>query len=377
MNKPSIKILHLTFSMAIGGAEQVIFQIVSNSDPERFMHEVLCIDGVIGPLGQELISQGIHVESIKRNPGVDIKLVPFIHKLIKRRKINIVHGHQYTPYFYGVTGGWGTGARVIYTEHGRFYPDRHNIKRRFINPLLALTTHWITAISKSTADAVAQYEYFSREKIKVIYNGTRDFGANSYSRDELLVELCLSADYRYIGSISRLEPIKNQTMMIKAFDKVKQQIPGIKLILIGDGSKKSDLERLVKDLGYEKDIIITGYIDNPQKYIEIFEIFLLSSFSEGTSMTLLEAMSFSKPCIVTDVGGNPEVITHNVSGLVIPSDNVELFADAILRLLTDKVLAKKYGSAGRHRFLNNFTIPIMLSSYEKFYENGSSGDFVK
>ena len=152
----------------------------------------------------------------------------------------------------------------------------------------------------------------------------------------MLNELGLSPDYRYIGTISRLEPIKNQTMMINAFFKVKQKIPDIRLILIGDGAKMQELKHLAKKLGIEDDIIFTGFIDNPQRFITVFETFLLSSFSEGTSMTLLEAMSLAKPCVVTNVGGNPEIVKDKKTGLLVPSDDAPPFAAAVLTLLTNK-----------------------------------------
>ncbi len=291
MSNSKVKILHITFNMGIGGTEQVIRQIIENSDAEKFCHEILCIDGTVGSLGLALKEKGIYIESIKRQPGVDFKLQRFIRRLIKQRNIDVVHCHQYTPYFYGVLSALWTKARVIFTEHGRFYPDRHNPKRRIINPLLMFVTDYITAISKSTADAVAKYEYMPSQKIRTIYNGINDLKEQERDRLDLLKELGLSDDYRYIGTISRLEPIKNQAMMINAFYVVKQKMPDMKLIIIGGGAKMQDLLDLSKKLGLEKDIIFTGFLDDPQRFIVLFEIFLLSSFSEGTSMTLLEAMS--------------------------------------------------------------------------------------
>jgi len=367
MNLPKLKILHLTFNMGIGGTEQVIRLIVENSNTERFLHELLCIDGAIGALGQNMLAKGFYVESIKRNPGIDFRLVRSIRRLIKQRKINILHCHQYTPYFYGAIGAIGTKARVIFTEHGRFYPDRHNFKRRFINPLLVMASAHITAISQATADAVAQYEYIGRDKIQVIYNGIKDIPDKSQNRDELARELSLSPDFRYIGTISRLEPIKNQTMMINAYDKIRRDIPRLKLVLIGDGAKRSDLEQLTKSLGIEQEIVFTGFLDNPQRFISLFEIFLLSSFSEGTSITLLEAMSLSRPCVVTDVGGNPELVIDEKTASIVPSDDTDSFADSISRLLTDDDKRRAFGNAGRQRFLNNFTATKMIAKYQELY----------
>ena len=361
------KVLHVTFKMEIGGTEQVICQIVENSDVDKFKHEILCIDGRIGSLGQGLVAKGFHVVSTKRKQGLDTNIIRYIHNLVLERNVSVLHCHQYTPYFYGALGALGTKVKLVFTEHGRFYPDRHNFKRRFINPLLALRTQYVTAISKATAGAVAKYEYFSRRDIKVIYNGIKDLSEQSYSREELLNELGLSADFRYIGSISRLEPIKNQSMMIKAFHRAKHLSPRIKLILIGDGAKRKDLERLVKSLDIAEDVIFTGYLDDPQKYINMFEIFLLSSFSEGTSMTLLEAMCLSIPCVVTNVGGNIEIVSNDETGLVVPSDNEKAFSDAIVLLLNNLALRKEFGNRAREKFLNEFPVFKMINSYEHLY----------
>ena len=362
-----IKVLHITFNMGIGGTEQVIRQILGNSDSERFIHEILCIDGSIGSIGKELQSKGFYIESTQRKSGTDLKLAGYIRRYISQRKVHVLHCHQYTPYFYGVMGALFTRAKVIFTEHGRFYPDRHNFKRKLVNPLLGLRTAQVTAISKSTADALTEYEYIPRDKINVIYNGIKDLDEKQYDRNKLLNELGLSADYRYVGTISRLDPIKNHSMMIKAYSEVKQKLPDVKLIIIGDGDKMSDLKQLVKDLDIEQDVVFTGFIDNPQRFITLFEIFLLSSFSEGTSMTLLEAMSLAKPCVVTDVGGNPEIVKDFETGLLVVSDDAKKFSSSIMKLIANLNLLNEYGTASRHRFIEKYSVERMVESYHALY----------
>jgi glycosyltransferase involved in cell wall biosynthesis len=354
--------------MGIGGTEQVIRQIIENSDTNKFRHEILCIDGEIGPLGQELKEKGIHIECTRRQRGTDYKLLKYIRKMIKGRDVNVIHCHQYTPYFYGVLSALWTKTRVIFTEHGRFYPDRHNFKRKLVNPLLAHATDHVTAISKSTAEAVSKYEYIPRNRVQIIYNGIKQVEVGNKTRDELLCEIGLSAEFRYIGTISRLERIKNQTMMIKAFFEVKNQIPGIKLVLIGDGEKMQELKQLTRTLDIDDYVIFTGFINNPQRFIRLFDIFLLSSFSEGTSMTLLEAMSLGTPCVVTNVGGNPEVVENNVNGYVVPSDNVSLFSKSILDLLQNNKKRDEFAIMSRKKYLNDFTVSKMVSRYQKIYK---------
>ncbi|PCJ89275.1 MAG: glycosyltransferase [Thiotrichaceae bacterium] len=368
MDDSKIRVLHVTFNMNIGGTEQVIRQIIENSDAEKFEHEILCIDGEVGPLGLALKKKGIHIESTRRQAGTDFKLIRFIRCLVESRGIEVLHCHQYTPYFYGVLAATGKRTKVIFTEHGRFFPDRHHFKRRFINPLLVMMTDHITAISKSTADAVAKYEYMRRDRIDVIYNGICDLQGKALDRSALLNELNLTEQYRYIGTISRLEPIKNQAMMIKAFHRSKQEVPELKLVLIGDGAIRPELMALARSLNVEQDVIFTGFIDNPQRFLSLFEVFLLSSFSEGTSMTLLEAMSLSRPSVVTRVGGSPEIVINHETGILVPSDDVMLFSEAITTLLSDAKLRTSYGKAGRQRFLKEFAAEHMIKCYHALYK---------
>jgi glycosyltransferase involved in cell wall biosynthesis len=158
-------------------------------------------------------------------------------------------------------------------------------------------------------------------------------------------------------------------MMINAFNKVKQNMPGLKLILIGDGDKMHDLRQLVESLDIKDDVIFTGFIDNPQKYISLFDIFLLSSFSEGTSMTLLEAMSLAKPCVVTNVGGNPEIVINNETGITVQSDDVDSFTRAINELLQNDSERNEYGIKGKACFEEKFSVGNMVASYQNLYFN--------
>ena len=128
-----LKILHLTYDMRIGGTEQVIKNLILGTDASRFTMSVLCIESPLGPFAEDLINQDIHIEALSRKPGFDASLISQIRQHIKEHKIDIIHCHQYTPYVYGALGALMTPAKVIFTEHGRFYPDSTTWKRKVIN----------------------------------------------------------------------------------------------------------------------------------------------------------------------------------------------------------------------------------------------------
>jgi len=363
-----INILHITFNMAIGGTEQVIRQLVTHVNPERFNASIICIDGYIGAIGEQLQSSSVKIHCVNRKRGFDTKLIQRIRKILIQDGIRLIHCHQYTPYIFGLFASFGTGARVIFTEHGRFYPDTYRFKRILLNPFLSRLTPEVTAISKATKDALTRYEFFPPHKIKVVYNGILPVTIDHQKRVKLREELNIENKARIIGTVSRLDSIKNQKMMIAAFHKVQQQYPKVRLLIIGDGPIRHELEVQAKTLEIQEKVLFTGFKKNPLSYMSIMEIFLLSSFSEGTSMTLLEAMSLSLPCVVTDVGGNSEVVKDQHTGLVTPSDNMEAFANSIISLLDDPILLQSYGKAGLHRFEQHFTVEKMVLSYSALYE---------
>lgn len=362
-----INLLHVTFDMRIGGTEQVIKNLVEATDTSVFNISILCIEAPIGPFGAMLIKKGYQIDSRARKEGFDLALIFKIRKYIIKNNINVLHCHQYTPWVYGALASILTHTKVIFTEHGRFYPDQSSWKRRYINPLLVLITDHITAISKATKQALVDYEFIPSSKIEVIYNGIAELESDIPASKELRKTLSIAQDTLILGTIARLDPIKNHSLLISSFADIQQKYPNTLLLIVGDGETRSDLERLVKQLNISDRVIFTGYKANPVDYLQLMDIFLLTSLSEGTAMTLLEAMSLSKPCIVTDVGGNPEIIEHRVSGLVTPSDDKNKLVAACILLLKESELRDKFGQAGRAIFEKKFTAEVMLEKYQVFY----------
>ncbi|MDY6919958.1 MAG: glycosyltransferase family 4 protein [Pseudomonadota bacterium] len=360
------KILHVTYDMNIGGTEQVIRNLVLGLDRNRFESSILCIDGDIGPWGRELQQQGIEHYCFQRQPGFDLKLIRQIRQLVRSGGFDLIHAHQYSPYTYGWFGSVFTGVPIIFTEHGRFYPDFGTRKRKLINPLLQTRTAAITAISDATRQALVAHENFSESKIQVIYNGIAD---SRCDREPALAEsLDLSPDNVVLGTISRLDPIKNQPMMIRAFAQCLQQHPQLRLLIVGDGPQRGELEALVEELDLAGSVIFTGFQPNPQRYLALMDVFLLPSFSEGTSMTLLEAMCFGKPSIVTAVGGSPEIIQNGISGVVIENDSEVGLTEAIDNLVIDQSLRQLMGEGARASYEKLYSLGKMVVNYENLYE---------
>lgn len=354
--------------MRIGGTEQVIKNLILGSDDQLFKMSIFCIEEPIGPFGRILLEKGISIVSANRREGFDLKLIKTIRQHIIKHKISILHCHQYTPWVYGALAAIGTDTKVIFTEHGRFYPDRSSWKRKIINPILVRLTDEITSISKATKQAMVEFEYIPENRIKVIYNGILPIEPDPEQTALLKKELKIKDTSLVIGTIARLDPIKNHSMMMNAFKLVLEQHPDTILILVGDGDERDNLEQLVDKLNIRQNIIFTGYISAPQRYLECMDIFLLPSLSEGTSMTLLEAMSLSKPCVVTDAGGNPEIIENGFNGIVSKNGDCKSFHRSIIKLFSNPNLLRNMGQNSNIRFKDKFNIKLMKTGYENLYQ---------
>ena len=361
-------LLHITFDMHIGGTEQVITNLVEFTDSSLINVSILCLESPIGPFGEKLQLAGYTIDSIARREGFDYGLIFKIRTYLIKNKIDVIHCHQYTPWVYGALASFLTGIKVIFTEHGRFYPDSSSLKRKIINPFLVMLTDNITSISEATKLALIEYENIPASKIKVIYNGIAGLENFIESPDELRKDLCIPKGARILGTIARLDPIKNHKLLISAFDEINKKYPETILIIVGDGVMHQDLEKQVAALNLDGKVVFTGYQSNPVDYLQLMDMFLLTSLSEGTAITLLEAMSLSKACVVTDVGGNPEIIKHQVCGLVTANDNKEELVSAISLLLSDSELKDKFALEGKVRFENNFKVFNMRDSYMRIYQ---------
>ena len=365
-----LKILHVLLSMTMGGAETLVYNMVRHSSFAGNKPVVCCLKSV-GDLGEKLKSEGFTLYNHSSGEGTDLSLIGWIRDIISTEKIDVVHAHQYPAFFYAVPAAFLAGrTKIVYTEHGRLYPDLRHWKRCLVNPLLAAATDHLVSISSSTAKAMADIDNLPLKRIKIINNGV-DFGKMNpdIDRAEKRRELGISESCRIIGTAARLEEIKNIPMMLRAFKQVLAVVPDTVMIIAGDGSQTENLKVLAGELGVQDSVKFIGLrYDMPEIY-RLMNVFLLTSFTEGISVTLIEAMASGVPSVVTDVGGNPEVVIDGVSGYLVQLDADAALAERVVGLLSDASLAKQMGNNARKRAVERFSFDSMMSDYFNLYEH--------
>lgn len=362
-------ICHLVLGMPMGGTEGLVDKMLRNP-PDGFQSSVICLDE-FGVLGEAANKDGFEVTLISRGRRFDWKVAKLIAQYTKKRGVNIIQCHHYTPWCYGALARlWHHEMRVIFTEHGRLYPDVPSWKSRFFNRLILPLTNAITAVSPFVAHALKTVEWIPRRRIQIVYNGVDDSRfQNLPSKEELRSKLNLRDGFIYFILCSRLDPIKWIEGLLAAYRRVLDAFPQSGLILVGDGDARKKIESDIKKLELKEHVILAGYQNNIPEWLAASDIFVLSSHSEGTSVSLIESMASGLPSVVTNTGGNPYVVQNGITGKLVPVRNEEALADAMLCLARDSELRARYSANARKRFEDEFRLASMMDSYRRIYES--------
>jgi len=377
MIKKRIHILQVVHSLVIGGTERVVCDLVRAFNDKEFITSVCCLDE-LGEFGEDLRSEGYRVNVLNRRPGIDFNLILELRKLYSLENIDLVHAHQYTPYFYSASASltrYGL-PKVILTEHGRHYPDRVKPKRVLFNQVLRFSTSAYTGVSEFTRQSLIRYEKMPARKIQVIYNGiwTGFTGFDDYIyRKKLRESFGLEKNDFLILSIGRMDPIKDFETLIKSFSLVAQQKGQARLWIAGGGDQnyRDKLVMLIKSLKLEDRVSLLGTRRDVDQLLPACDIFVLPSITEAASMTILEAMAAGKPVVATKTGGNPELVIQGKTGFLVPVGNEKALAKALLQLLKNPELRSRMGQAGRKRLEQQFTMDRILSQYRVLYQKSS------
>lgn len=361
-----ITVAHVVLSLEIGGMETVIANIARNIDHDLYRLLIICVS-TIGPIGYELRNKGIKVIQLPRMPRIISFLYPkVLIDILRAEKADILHCHSGCWYKAAIAGKFAGVKGIIYTEHGRQVPDYKSTI--FFDRAVSKITDYVVPVSKNLSNYFKKIIKIDSRKIYEINNGIdTDYFSPQKKDKELLEKLGITDDALMIGNIARLAPVKDHIALIKAFALTEKHCPDIRLLIIGDGPERANLEKLVTELNLSNKITLLGFRRNIKGILSVLDLFILSSISEGISITILEAMACGKPVIATDVGGNSEIIAEGVSGFLVPPKDIKAMAEKITFFYDDRSVGKSIGRRAREYVIGNFSVQEMTLNYEKLY----------
>ena len=361
------EICHIVPSLNPGGTERLVIEM-SRRLKQTYSVRICCLDEP-GRWASEAESYGIPVMALHRSPGFHPGLGLRIAKWLEGTTRPVLHCHHFSPFVYGRLAAYlRRGSTVLYTEHGRLSDVPSSGRRRVASFLLGRLPVRIFAVSGDLKDSLVE-DGFPGDRIEVIHNGIEP-GDRPSTEDRMAArrKLGIATDRVVVGTVARLNPVKDLETLIQAFALVRSRVPDPLLFLIGDGSERDRLEELSAALGVRSEVIFAGHRDDARSLLPAFDLFLNTSVSEGLSVTILEAMAAALPVVATSVGGTPELLVDTSVGLLVEKGQPQATAEAIERLLHDSAVREAMGPAARQRVIDSFSIARMIDRYTAIYE---------
>jgi L-malate glycosyltransferase len=365
-----VNVFQITQFLEIGGLESLIVDICRHLDRSLFRPSVLCLNGYDDSYRQSLIEDGIPVTLLKKRGKYDMGYWGRVASYLQNQEAHVLHIHGGCLLYSIIISKLAGINKTLYTAHGM--PLNHGIQTRLEEYISYHLTKKIVAVSDEIANDLRTRHKGISQKIETVINGV---DTNKYlrlsspgERAGILASLGLPATAHIIGTVGRLERVKNYSMLINAFYLIlhKHNIHA-RLVFVGTGSDQDRLRKLVSSLGLAKHVTFLGMqYDLPPLY-RSFDVFALSSLTEGTSMSLLEAQACGVPAVVTDVGGNPTIIRDGINGYLCPIEDHPTMADRITALISNSEIRAQMGSAARTIVCSQFSISRMLKHYSELY----------
>jgi glycosyltransferase involved in cell wall biosynthesis len=367
-------ICQLLHTLKVGGAEVLAAQLARRLKGwNQFVF--VCLDE-LGTLGEQLRSEGFLVEVLGRQPGVDWHCMLRLAGLLRREKVDVVHAHQYTPFFYALMARLlGRQVPVLFTEHGRHQPDYPRRKRMVANRILLGRRDRVVGVGQAVRQALITNEGIPAQRVGMIYNGINlaPFVQVPSDRNGVRREIGVGAEDLVIFQVARLDYLKDHATAIRTLERVACHHPGVRLVLVGEGPEQHAIQDLVRQRRVEKFVRFLGLRSDVARLLSAGDLFLLTSVSEGIPLTLIEAMAAGLPVVSTRVGGVAEVVEDGRTALLAPSGHDGLLAENILRLANNPSLCRQMGELGRARANTLFSETLMHGHYLRLYQEMLQG----
>jgi glycosyltransferase involved in cell wall biosynthesis len=350
-----------------GGMERLVVDIVRCVDAERLESHILVLKQ-LGRFSREL-GATIQLHQARPLPRYSMLWPGPLVSQIREIAPDVVHTHSGVWYKATLAARSAGVRRIIHTDHGRQLPDPW--VARFVDGLAARRTDVVVAVSEALAGHLKRTVVPRQTRVEVIPNGV-DTAAFRPGTDGWGVrsELGIPPQVPIVGSVGRLQRIKGYDVMLQAFARLRQEWtdgePPV-LVIAGDGAERERLERFVADSGLAAGVHLLGWRDDLHDLHAAFTLFTMASRSEGTSVSLLEAMSSGVCPVVTDVGGNRAVLGPLLEHRLVPPDDPAALASAWRRALSNAEARVRDAAAARGRVEAAFSLEAMVRRYEALY----------
>jgi len=347
-----------------GGAEQLLLSGVPYLDTASYRYQFAYLLPWKDSLVPELTGAGFAVHCLEgaRGPGWAGRL----RALVRREGIGLVHVHSPVAAA-GVRAVAGRRTRVVYTEHNLW--DRYHPATWAANLATFPRNDHVFAVSETVRQSIrypGPLRLLPMPPLETLHHGLDPAALPVPGRDGVRAELGIPEDAPVVGSVANFKAAKDHATLLRAAAQVRQAIPSVRFVLVGQGPLEAETRRLAGQLGLDQTVVFAGFRTDATRLMAGFDAFALSSTYEGLPIALIEAMAVGCPAVVTAVGGTPEVVADGVHGFLVPPRDPAALAAGLTRLLGDRALRDGLGEAAAAR-AQDFDIRTAVRRMEQVY----------
>jgi len=373
MHPPPPLIAHVIHRLDYGGLENGLVNLINRMPPERYRHAILCLTDYNPEFRRRIQRPDVEVFALHKREGHDLGLYRRCWAQLRQWRPAIVHTRGLATLEMQLPA-WLAGAPArVHGEHGwdaqaGSEPRRRQWLRRLGNPLV---NHYI-ALSAELAAYLENVVGVSPTRVTQIINGVDSERFHPGQDRSPLPPGFAPPGTLIIGTVGRLEKVKDHSNLVRAFIRLVESVPEarqrLRLVIIGEGSLRTEIESLLNEAGLRDLAWLPGARDDVPELLRTMDVFVLPSQAEGISNTILEAMACSLPVVATEVGGNAELVVEGETGRRVPASDPQALAAAMRELIDDPKRMSAYGAAGRRRVEERFSMDAMTAAYLKVYD---------
>jgi glycosyltransferase involved in cell wall biosynthesis len=367
-DRKRVKVLYVFAALPVGGAEEVLVTEVEGLDPTRFDPRI-CVLSEIGPVGKLLESRGFPVKALQRMKShrFDPWIIRDLYRLIKTEKVEVVHTHLYDGNKYGRLAAGLARVPCLISHYHNVYVRRRT-KYHLINRALSLLNDRILAVSQAVKESVVRFDRIAPERIEVLYNGIDPSRFEGDFQDsDVRQKFGVKPEDFLIGVVARLEEQKGHIYLFRALTQLLPAFPQIKVLIVGDGSRRSALEFSVREMGLSERVLFVGTRKDIPEILAALDLFIQPSLWEGFSLAILEALAIGAPVVATAVGGAAEVIRPGIDGLLIPPGEVSSLIATVREVILDPRKYREMGQRGKQTVGQKFTRAKHIAGLQELY----------
>ena len=368
-------VAHVIYRLDVGGLENGLVNLINRIPVERFRHAIICLTDY-SAFRERLQRGDVPVFALNKPPGNSPVLHLKLWRLLMQLRPDIVHTRNLGA-LEGTLPAALAGVPVrIHGEHGRDIDDLdgRNTRRQIMRRLFKPFVHHYIAVSRDLKCYLEQRVGVLPSRIAQVYNGvdSERFHPAAGRREDVPCPGFARAGDFVIGTVGRMQDVKDQVTLARAFVRLTRGIPGaeqrLRLVMIGDGPLRERVRVLLADAGVEQFAWLPGERDDVPRIMRSFDLFVLPSLAEGISNTILEAMASGLPVLATAVGGNPELVEPGVTGTLVPRNDAESMARAMRAYMESAELCRRQGSEARSTIERRFGMEAMVGAYMTIYD---------